>query len=113
MKFHTKSFFLVGDMDDYIRLTNVPKTGQKVGFPKSSHIYHSHIPALSQIDWYKLHSHNAYYTTEVTALCLQGLKAAEISPSAKHNSTIERSMGLISLLLDLSSSQDVPFAAAT
>ena len=25
VKFHTNSFFFLGDMDDYIRLTNVPK----------------------------------------------------------------------------------------
>jgi len=25
VKFHTKNFFFLGDMDDYIRLTDVPK----------------------------------------------------------------------------------------
>ena len=35
VKFHTKSFFLLGGMGDYIRLT---KCAQKVGFPRSGHI---------------------------------------------------------------------------
>jgi len=30
-------------------------------------------------------------------------------PSAKHNSTMERAAGLISLLLGVASSQDIPF----
>jgi len=34
VKFHTKSFFFLGDMDDYIRLTPCAK---KVGFPKHDH----------------------------------------------------------------------------
>jgi len=33
----------------------------------------------------------------------------KLIPSAKHNSTMQRAMGLISLLLDVTSSQEVPF----
>jgi len=37
MKFHTKSFFFLGDMDDYIYY-QTDRCAQKVGFPRSGHI---------------------------------------------------------------------------